>query len=169
MMKPEIKLIIRSLSKLTRRPIGGGQQANFYLGLKTKWIHSALDIIHSLIEWRFECDRLLLAAASVCLSSLILAVRLTLLELMCFKLFQLSYYYVCFCYGSSVHENNYDASCRQKQFHTTWSQNTLQIFELAKSEDCYFSCIKLALQKVSVSHKNKSGQEISTVPFELVC
>ena len=29
-----------------------------------------VDIIHSLIEWRFECDRLLSAATSVCLSSL---------------------------------------------------------------------------------------------------
>ena len=29
----------------------GGQQANFYSeGLKAKWIYSALDIIHSLIE-----------------------------------------------------------------------------------------------------------------------
>ena len=39
-----------------------------------------------------------------------------LLELMCFKLCQLIYY-VCCCYGISVHENNYDSSCRQKQFY----------------------------------------------------
>ena len=54
------------------------------------------------------------------------------------------------------------------------SGNTLQIFavnpvELAKSEDCDFSCIKLALQKVSVSRKYKSNQEISTILCELVC
>ena len=36
-------------------------------GLKAKWVQSALDIIHSLIEWRFECDHLLLAVLSVCL------------------------------------------------------------------------------------------------------
>ena len=42
----------------------------------------------------------------------------TLLELMCFKLFQLSYY-VCFCYGIPVHENNYDTSHRQKRFYNT--------------------------------------------------
>ena len=54
-----------------RRPRGGGQQANFCSeGLVVKSIQSALDIIHSLIEWRFESDRLLSAAASVCLSSL---------------------------------------------------------------------------------------------------
>ena len=95
------------------------------------------------------------------------------LELMCFKLSQLSNY-VCFCYGISVHENNYDTSRRQKRFYTIWSRNTLQIFvvnpvELAKSEDCDFSCIKLALQKVSVSRKYKSNQEISTILCELVC
>ena len=39
------------------------------------------------------------------------------LELMCFKLSQLSHY-VCFCYGISVHEKNYDTSHRQKRFHT---------------------------------------------------
>ena len=54
-----------------------------------------------------------------------------------------------------MHENNYDhTSRRQERFHTI----TLQIFavipvELAKSEDCDFSCINLALQKVSVSLK----------------
>ena len=53
-------------------------------------------------------------------------------------------------------------------------RNTLQIFavipvELAKSEDYYFSCIKLALQKVSVSRIYKSCQEISTILCELVC
>ena len=69
--KIQTLLKIGSLSKLTRRPRGGGQQVNFYSeGPKAKWIHSALDIIHSLIEWKFECDRLLSAAASVCLSSL---------------------------------------------------------------------------------------------------
>ena len=35
--------------------------------------------------------------------------------------------------------------------------------ELAKSEVCDFSCIKLALQKVSVSRKYKFNQEISTI------
>ena len=40
---------------------------------------------------------------------------------------------------------------------------------LAKSEDCDFSCIKLALQKVSLSRKYKSNQEISTIPCESVC
>ena len=50
----------------------------------------------------------------------------------------------------------------------------LQIFavkpaELAKSEDCDFSCIMLALQKDSVSRKYKSNQEISTILCELVC
>ena len=44
----------------------------------------------------------------------------------------------------------------------------LQIFavlpvKLAKSEDCDFSCTKLALQKISVSCKYKSSQEISTI------
>ena len=69
---PAVILLIGSSSKLTRRPRGGGQQANFYSeGLKAKWIHSALDIIHSLIEWKFECDRLLSPAASVCKSSLL--------------------------------------------------------------------------------------------------
>ena len=53
-------------------------------------------------------------------------------------------------------------------------ENTLQIFavnpvELAKSENCDFSCIKLALQKVSVSRKYKSNQEISTILCESVC
>ena len=72
---------IGSLSKLTRRPRGGGQQANFYSkGLKAKWIQSALDTIHSLIEWRFECDHLLSAAASVCLSSLITTTTTTNFE-----------------------------------------------------------------------------------------
>ena len=62
-----------SLSKLTRRSRGGGREANFYSeGLKAKWIHSARDIIHSLIERKFKCDRLLSAAASVCLSSLLM-------------------------------------------------------------------------------------------------
>ena len=51
--------------------------------------------------------------------------------------------------------------------HKTRWQSTLQIFavvpaELARSEDCDFSCIKLALQKVSVSHKYKSCQETGT-------
>ena len=69
------------------------------------------------------------------------------LELMCFKLSQLSNY-VCFCYGISVHENNYDTSRKQKRFHTIWSRNTLQILavnlvELAKSEDFDISCIKV--------------------------
>ena len=41
--------------------------------------------------------------------------------------------------------------------------------ELAKSEGCDFSCIKLALQKVSVSRKYKSSQEISAILCELVC
>ena len=55
-----------------------------------------------------------------------------------------------------------------------WSRNALQIFavnpvELAKSEECDFSCIKLALQKVSVSRKYKSNQEITTILCELVC
>ena len=50
---------------------------------------------------------------------------------------------------------------------TIWSQNMLQIFsvilvELAESEDCDFSWTKLTLQKVSVSRKYKSSQEIST-------
>ena len=46
--------------------------SKFYLeGLMAKWIQSALDIIHPLIEWRFEFDRLLSAAASVCLRSLL--------------------------------------------------------------------------------------------------
>ena len=90
-----------------------------------------------------------------------------------FKLSQLSNY-VCFCYGISVHENNYDTSRRQKRFHTIRSRNTLQIFavntvELEKSEDCDFSCIKLALQKVSVSRKYKSNQEITTILCEFVC
>ena len=92
---------------------------------------------------------------------------------MCFKQSQLSYY-VCCCYGIAVHENNYDASVRQKRFHAIWSANTLQIFavipaELAKSEDCECSCIKFALPKVSVDRKYKSGQEISTILCELVC
>ena len=90
-----------------------------------------------------------------------------------FKLSQLSYC-VCCCYGISVHENNYDTSPREKRFHTIWSQNTLQIFavipvELAKTQDCDFSCIKLALQKISVSRKYKSSQEISVILSELVC
>ena len=41
--------------------------------------------------------------------------------------------------------------------------------ELLESEDCDFSCIKLALQKVSVSRKYKSNQDISTILCELVC
>ena len=51
----------------------------------------------------------------------------------------------------------------------------LQIFtvnpvELAKSEDCDFSCITFALQKVSVSRrKYKSNQEISAILCELMC
>ena len=82
-------------------------------------------------------------------------------------------YYVCCCYGISVHESNYDTSRRQKRFHIILSQNTSQIFavipvELAKSEDCDFSCVKLTLQKVSVSRKYKSGEEFSTIPCELV-
>ena len=97
----------------------------------------------------------------------------TLLELMCFKLSQLSYY-VCCCYGISVHENNYDTSRRQKRLDAIWSENMLQIFavipaELTKSEDCEFSCIKLALQKVSVNRKYKSSKEISIILCELVC
>ena len=40
--------------------------------------------------------------------------------------------------------------------------------ELAKSEDCDFSCVKLALQKVSVGRKYKSNQEISTILYEMV-
>ena len=32
-----------------------------------------------------------------------------------------------------------------------------------ESEDCNFSCKKLALQKISVSRKYKSSQEISTI------
>ena len=49
-------MTIRTLNKLARRPRGGGEQANFHSeGLKAKRIHSALDVIHSLIEWRFEC------------------------------------------------------------------------------------------------------------------
>ena len=65
-----------------------------------------------------------------------------------------------------MHDSNYDASCRRKQFHTIGSQSTLQIFpvilgELAKSDDCDFSCIKLALQKISVSRKYISSQEIT--------
>ena len=35
--------------------------------------------------------------------------------------------------------------------------------ELGNSEDCDFSCIKLALQKVSVSRKYKPNQEISII------
>ena len=67
-----------------------------------------------------------------------------------------------------MHENNYDTSRRQERFHTIRSQNKLQIIpvipvELAKSEDCYFSCIKLALQKFSVSRKYKFNKEISTI------
>ena len=50
-----------------------------------------------------------------------------------------------------MHENNYDTTRRQSDF--ILSQNMLQNFkvipiELAKSEDCDFSSIKLALQKV---------------------
>ena len=83
---------------------------------------------------------------------------------MSFKLSQLTYY-VCCCYRILLHESSYDTSRRQSDF--IWSQNTLQIFavipvDLAKSEDCDFSCTKLALQKVSVSRKYKSSQEIST-------
>ena len=48
---------------------------------------------------------------------IISAARLDLLEVMCFKLSQLGYY-VCCCYGISVHENNHDTSRRQKRFHT---------------------------------------------------
>ena len=67
-----------------------------------------------------------------------------------------------------MHENIYDTSRRRKQFQTIWSQNTLQIFavipvELAKSEDCDFSCTKLALKKISIRHKYKSSQKISTI------
>ena len=40
-------------------------------------IHSALDMIHPLTEWRFECDHLLSAAASVCLSSLLITIAKT--------------------------------------------------------------------------------------------
>ena len=36
--------------------------------------------------------------------------------------------------------------------------------ELAKSEDCHFSCTELALQKNSVGRKYKCSQEISTKP-----
>ena len=44
----------------------------------------------------------------------------------------------------------------------------LQIFavisaELAKSEECDFSCIELALKKISASCKYKSSQEINTI------
>ena len=54
-----------TLSKLTRRPRGGGQQEKIYSkALKAKWIQSALDINQSQIEWRSECDRLLSAAAA---------------------------------------------------------------------------------------------------------
>ena len=65
-------------------------------------------------------------------------------------------------------QNNYDTSRRQKRSPTVSSQNMLQIFavipvELAKSEDCDFSCIKLALKEISVSRKYKSSQEISTI------
>ena len=40
--------------------------------------------------------------------------------------------------------------------------------ELAKSEDCDFSCIKLAIHKVTVRRKYTSSQEISTILCELV-
>ena len=75
---------------------------------------------------------------------------------MCFKLSHLSYY-VCSYYEILLNEiliwYSYDKSRRQKRFHTILSENTLQIFavillELAESEDCDFSCAKLALQKV---------------------
>ena len=73
-----------------------------------------------------------------------------------------------------MHENNCDTSGTQKRFHAIWSENTLQIFavipaELAKCEDCEFSCIKLAVQKVSVNHKYKSSQKISAILCELEC
>ena len=35
--------------------------------------------------------------------------------------------------------------------------------ELTKSEDCDFSYTKFVHQKISVSHKYKSSQEISTI------
>ena len=68
----------------------------------------------------------------------------------------------------AMESHNYYTSRRQKRFYTIRSQNTLQIFavipvELAKSEDCDFSCIKLALQKISLSRKYKSSQEISVI------
>ena len=40
-----------------------------------------------------------------------------IMELICFKLSQFSYY-VYSCYGIAMHENNYDTSRRQKRFHT---------------------------------------------------
>ena len=54
------------------------------------------------------------------------------------------------------------------------SQNAFQIFavilvELAKSEDCGFSCSELAVQKVPVSCKYKSNQEISTKLCWMMC
>ena len=41
--------------------------------------------------------------------------------------------------------------------------------ELAKSEDCDFSCTKLTLQKISVSRRYKSSQEISTILRQMMC
>ena len=50
----------------------------------------------------------------------------------------------------------------------------MQIFpvilvELAKSVDYHFFCNKLALQKVLVSRKYKSSQEISSILCQMVC
>ena len=93
------------------------------------------------------------------------------LELMCFKLSQLSNC-VCFTMESQykktimihlVDKSDFLLSDHEKRC------KSLQPVELAKSEDCDFSCIKLALQKVSVSRKYKSNQEISTILCELVC
>ena len=53
-------------------------------------------------------------------------------------------------------------------------ENRLQIFavipvELAESEDCDFSCIKLALQKISVSHINTNLAKRLTPYFDRCC
>ena len=172
MMKPEIKLIIstadsigvnRELKQTDAAAERRRSTSNFLFRRTQGQVNILGPWHHSLYNWKE------IWMWPPPLSSCVSLLKLSNV----FKLSQLSYC-VCCCYGISVHENNYDTSSREKRFHTIWWQNTLQIFaviavELAKTQDCDFSCIKLALQKVSVSREYKSSKEISAILSELVC
>ena len=68
-------VLSETLSKLTRGPTGGGQQANLHSERpQPNRIHLALDINYSYLNKDFPVDRLLSAAASVCLRSLFLRI-----------------------------------------------------------------------------------------------